>query len=450
MNEKRLAEKRFGIIILFLSIFSALCYLFLILPIYNSVNNSAISFNELRIPNSDIHLLMTCRSNTDFIVAQQSNIKCYLRAYSEEKGYGTASISIHAYDSKSVINTIWWCNAFIIGINNKTVSNEVICSNDVIVPNDIFKPVEAINAKFGLSSFVAESISPPGYKIEYSGQLESISQPIEFFSPDMRVLSKEEFIDKEVQKSNLLLSLTVALFASIALILQIVVPYFSIWKKRDDIDEEQRELLGSIKVWVKLVSESVKGQRKMLSKRGRFVPHWIIPEIDSSFFITRLKHSINNHKTSALKELIIRADSKAKDINNALNFVKISDISQNRKSTDAILEMIREKKYQFHSHLIQLTKEIEKELKTIEGDSMKKKFLEKQENRNALHIALFASLILLLAQIGGLAIQWSLEFLAGVNILPLNEKMFIATGYCIMAIILAYFISKTEGKTQRK
>jgi hypothetical protein len=253
--------------------------------------------------------------------------------------------------------------------------NERIIDNGFSLPEYIYR--DSNDNTFGLTC-TTQLLFPGVWKFEPSMEEKYINETqagsvVWNIKNIFKVKEETELLSLEQQNFTIILSV-VAIVISIVVGLSTILTMFYVakWqinKQKRHEEETQKELLKSIRVWLRLVREATEEQKKIFSKNKNIVPTWIIPEIDSSLFVTRLRHFINNHETTDLKKLIIETASKARDINNTLDFVKISDISQNKKSTDSILKMIRENKYQFHSHLIQLTKEIEKELEIIEDDS---------------------------------------------------------------------------------
>ena len=173
----------------------------------------------------------------------------------------------------------------------------------------------------------------------------------------------------EFQKSGLLVSLVAILLASVTLILQMIQPYFSVWKKRDETKEEQESLIENIKTQLVIIRQDTQNQINQIEKfendKKTVIPQWIIPEIDSSFYVTHLKPKINGKDTSIIKMLMIEMENKAKDINEIWRFTNNSMIMGNLQAAFTFINVIKENNYQFHTHIIKVASAIESELEKL-------------------------------------------------------------------------------------
>jgi len=167
-----------------------------------------------------------------------------------------------------------------------------------------------------------------------------------------------------------LLVLIVALVSMLVSVASIIVSVILHNKELNDKKRYhkniQKDLVKSIETQLRIIGQNIYGHKEELDKDPPIIPSYDIHLLNADFYLTNLRSKIEYYETETLKEAIIKASNKTRNINRLLHLAQDFDSHVNDNTTkNPHVTEIKEQNYKYHFHLERLLKIIREDVNDI-------------------------------------------------------------------------------------
>ncbi len=156
----------------------------------------------------------------------------------------------------------------------------------------------------------------------------------------------------------------ISILALVLTIVQIILTCIQIKENKKDLLQKQISILGSIQNLVTRIKEDINGHKAELDRKT--IPSYPLEEISPGFYLMNINYQIKKNNTKNLKDLILKANSKIKTINNLQDWLIQSMNLKNRHLVNNFMKELRKdppsKKYKYYDDLLKILKNVEEEI----------------------------------------------------------------------------------------
>lgn len=238
-------------------------------------------------------------------------------------------------------------------------------------------------------SFHAITLEKPGFwNIKYN--LESVNSSIDSgLSGDsmidetgnphdyLYVMDEKSVLAYENQGAVLGVTRMALWIAIMAIIVQIGLAIWQYLTQKHRRKHIQKDILESIRTFVKVIREDVEGHFKELNKTPEVIPSYYITSLPATFYITNLASYFKGKPTENLKKILVKTQHKIENINRVVELLQEAHIHGKKKVKVELLNELKAKdkkqrEFKYHEHLKDLIMDVETELAELSGNNSSK------------------------------------------------------------------------------